>query len=121
MGKLGFKIKKSLLPFHMLFGRKHYRKAVKNLYAKTGAVIFAGDPKYIDRSAKLDVFGGGKIYIGDQTVITQETIILVHDYSIDCGMVAAGLADPDNESILVKDVHIGNNTFIGQRATILPG
>ncbi|MCC8195496.1 MAG: acyltransferase [Ruminococcus sp.] len=58
--------------------------------------------------------------IGEGSSITSQTIILTHDYSIDYGMIAAGL-ERTHEFKAVKSVKIGKNTFIGQRSIILPG
>jgi acetyltransferase-like isoleucine patch superfamily enzyme len=115
------KIKRKLLIISALFGKKHYMKKVISLYKKTNNVIFNGIPKYIDRNASLDCFGKGKIYIGSGSVITANSLILTHDYSIDCGLVSISENDNNYESIFYKDVVVGDNCFIGQRAIILPG
>lgn len=120
MGKILFKLKMKSLTLSMVFGKKHYMKRIVRIYRKAG-VVFDGKPKYIDRNAKLDIFGGAKIYIGEGSVITVDTTILTHDYSIDCGLVAVGKQNNEREAVFEKDVHIGKNTFIGQKSIILPG
>lgn len=89
-------------------------------YYKNNNVNFIGKPKFIAYHTKLDCTEG-KITIGDNSVITYGTIILTHDYSIEAGLVAINKQDKEYESKFVKDVTIGKNVFIGQRAIILPG
>lgn len=120
MKKITFKFRSKFLLLDSLLGNKHYMKTIVKLYKKVG-VIFDGKPKYIDRNAAIDCFSKGKIYIGDGSVITSNVLILTHDYSIDCGLKSIYKEDKNNESVLYKDVRIGKNTFIGQRAIILPG
>ena len=108
------------LTVSLLFGKKHYMKRIVKILTKAG-VIFDGTPKYIDRNAKLDIFGGAKIYIGEGSVITTDVTILTHDYSIDCGLVAINKQDKEREAVFEKDVHIGKNVFVGQKSLILPG
>ncbi|MGM9533875.1 MAG: acyltransferase, partial [Intestinibacter sp.] len=120
MKKIIFKIKQKLLIFSSLFGQKKYMKKIVKLYKKAG-VVFEGMPKYIDRNANLDIFGKGKIYVGRGSVITTGVTILTHDYSIDCGLVSIEKENKEYEAIYYKDVHIGNNTFVGQKCIVLPG
>lgn len=117
--KIIFKLRKSMLGLAMLFGQKHYMKSIVRMYKAVG-VSFAGMPKYIDKTAYLDCFMGA-ISIGSNSVITSNVLVLTHDYSIDCGLYSIDKHDKNNESLFIKDVAIGNNTFIGQRAIILPG
>ena len=59
----------------------------------------------ISMSAKLDKTNPAGIHIGTYSVITFGAAILTHDYV----------------NQLNRDVHIGNNCFIGAHAIILPG
>jgi acetyltransferase-like isoleucine patch superfamily enzyme len=59
----------------------------------------------ISMSAKLDKTSPHGIHIGTYTVVTFSAAILTHDYV----------------NQLNRDVHIGNNCFIGAHAIILPG
>ena len=120
MKKVFFKLRMKLLVVSMLFGKKHYMKRIVKILRKVG-VIFDGAPKYIDRNASLDCFGGAKIYIGEGSVVTTGVTILTHDYSIDCGLVAINKQDKEREAVFEKDVHIGKNVFVGQKSFILPG
>lgn len=120
MRSLVFRIKKKIVGFYKLFGDKSYMKHLIALYKKTN-VSFKGTPKYIAYNANLDCLSSGKIRIGDGAVITNDVIILTHDYSIECGLVAINKQDQMFESVFYKDVFIGDNVFIGQRSLILPG
>lgn len=120
MNKVLFKIIKSTLALSLFFGQRHYMKRLVRLYSKT-SIKFEGIPKYIDRNVSFDFFSQGKIYIGEKSVITNGVLILTHDYSIDCGLSSINMEDKKFESLFYKDVHIGKNSFIGQRAVILPG
>jgi len=59
----------------------------------------------ISMSAKLDKTNPQGIHIGTYSVVTFGAAILTHDYV----------------NQLNRDVHIGNNCFIGAHAIILPG
>ena len=59
----------------------------------------------ISTSAKLDKTNPQGIHIGTYSVVTFGAAILTHDYV----------------NQLNRDVHIGNNCFIGAHAIILPG
>ena len=69
----------------------------------------------------FDLIFPSKIHIGENTVIAKGSIILVHDYSIECGLECIGKNNQDYEVQFLKDVYIGNNCFIGARTFILPG
>lgn len=61
-----------------------------------------------------------RIHIGKNVVMSFDVCILVHDGSI---MQAAYARDKriQMHELILKDVYIGNNVFIGARTTILPG
>lgn len=56
-------------------------------------------------SAKLDKTNPGGLHIGTYTVVTFGAAILTHDYVNSAN----------------RDVHIGDNCFIGAHAIVLPG
>src|SRR5207247_5459421 len=64
-----------------------------------------GEGTAISGSAKLDKTNPRGIHIGKYTVVTFGAAILTHDYV----------------NRLNRDVHIGDNCFIGAHAIILPG
>ncbi len=114
------KLKKKTLTLKLLFSEKWYVKSA-NKYLKFIGIDLEGKVKWIARDVKLDLSNPSMIHIGNETVITSGVIILVHDYSIECGLVAIGKQDPIYESKFMKPVFIGNNVFIGHNAFIKPG
>lgn len=113
-------IEKKFLSLRYLFGTKCYCRGM-NKYLKHFGVNLTGKPKFVARDVKLDSTDPSKITIGDGCVITSKVTILVHDYSIECGLVAIGKQDPVYEAMFIREVKIGNNCFIGQNSFIKPG
>ena len=97
-----------------------YKKYSYSYFKKCG-IDFLGKPKYINYDVDFDLLAPEKIHIGENTVIAKQTVILVHDYSIECGLEAIGKNNRQYEVQFLKDVSIGNNCFIGARSFILPG
>lgn len=123
MGKLKLiklAIEKKFLTVRYLFGTKSYCKGM-NKYLKHFGITLDGNPKFVARDVKFDSSDPSKITIGEGSVITSKTTILVHDYSIECGLVAIGKEDPVYESLFIREVKIGKNCFLGQNCFIKPG
>lgn len=116
--KLAFE--KKMLSLRYLFGTNCYCKGM-NKYLKHFGIKLEGKPKFVARDVKFDSADPSKISIGNGSVITSKVTILVHDYSIECGLVAINKQDPIYESMSIRAVKIGNNCFIGQQAFIKPG
>jgi acetyltransferase-like isoleucine patch superfamily enzyme len=64
-----------------------------------------GEGSIISRSAKLDKTNPRGIHIGKYTAVAFGSAILTHDWVNNCD----------------RDVHIGDNCFIGAHSIILPG
>lgn len=80
-------------------------------------VEFTGRPEYIDYDARLDASGGLKIEKG--VVISTKVIILTHDWSF---LKRLKCTTPANyHKLAFKAVSIGENSFIGAGAIVLPG
>ena len=99
---------------------EHYRN-ISTYYFRECGVIFHGKPKYINYDVDFDLTKPGLIHVGNNTVITKGTTLLTHDYSIECGLVAIKKNRPDHEMQFLKEIHIGNDCFIGYKCIILPG
>ena len=99
---------------------KSYMKTY-NKYLRACGVDINGNIKFIHPSVYLDTGYASKIHIGDNCVMSVNTILLAHDFSLECGLSSVGLGDLNNEKKIVKDVYIGNNVFIGAGCIILPG
>lgn len=97
-----------------------YKKYSYRYFRKCG-IDFLGKPKYINYDVDFDLLAPNKIHIGENTVIAKQTIILVHDYSIECGLEIIEKSNSQYEVQFLKDVIIGKNCFIGARSFILPG
>lgn len=120
MKKLKRKIAKLQLLFAKKFNRKNYMKRY-NAYLRMAGVRISGNVKFIHPSVHVDMGYANHISLGDNCVISINSVILAHDYSLECGMTAIGRGDLRNEKKIVRDVHIGNNVFIGAGCVVLPG
>ena len=118
------KIKRKFAKLQLLIAKKLKLKSYMNVYnsylQKIG-VHLNGRVKFIHPSVHMDTGYAENLYIGDNFVISVNSIILAHDYSFECGMAAIGRGDLNNEKKFVRDVHIGNNVFIGAGCLVLPG
>lgn len=90
-------------------------------YLSKRGVHFHGRPNYISSSAYLDGQGLKDIEIGDEVVISREVMLLTHDYSIENALHAVGGGTVDRHLKLDGTISIGDNSFIGARASLLPG
>ena len=120
MRKLKRKIAKLQLLFAKKFQRKNYMKRY-NTYLSAAGVQVSGNVKFIHPSVYIDMGYANNISLGNNCVISINTVILAHDYSLECGMTAIGRGNPSDEKKFVRDVCIGNNVFIGAGCIILPG
>lgn len=118
------KIKRKIAKLQLLMAKKFHHKnymKIYNKYLRTAGVHMDGNVKFIHPSVHMDMGYANNIYLGDNCVISINSIILAHDYSLECGMTAIGLGDMNDEKKIVRDVRIGNNVFIGAGCIILPG
>lgn len=111
---------KGLLLLAKILHSKSYMK-LYNKYLEICGVDIKGTVKYIHSSVYIDTAYANHIHIGDNSVISVNSILLAHDFSVECGLNSIGLGDLQNEKSIVKDVYIGKNVFIGCGCVILPG
>lgn len=90
-------------------------------YLEKQGVQFHGRPNYIAHSAYFDGQGLDLITIGNEVVISREAMLLTHDYSIENALHSIGHGSEDRHLKLDGPITIGDNTFIGARASLLPG
>ncbi len=90
-------------------------------YFRDCGVVFDGKPKYINYDVDFDLTKPNMIFVGNNTVIAKGTILLTHDFSIECGLIAIEKTNPKYETQFLKEIHIGRDCFIGARSFILPG
>lgn len=91
------------------------------IFLKNRGVKFNGRPNYIASSAYLDGQGYRIINIGKDVVISREAMLLTHDFSIETALHAIGDGTEDRHLHINKPIVIGDNSFIGARASLLPG
>lgn len=92
-----------------------------NVWLKNQGIDFPGNAKYVHHTVSFDGVSYPNIHIGNNVVISRDTLILVHDFSIEAGMIAIGKNDKAGEAYYIKDVKIGENCFIGARCVLLGG
>ena len=90
-------------------------------YLKHIGVKFSGRPNYISSSAYIDGQGYSLITIGKDVVISREAMLLTHDFSIENALHSIGCGTEDRSKHLNLPIFIGDNSFIGARASLLPG
>ncbi|MCI6556926.1 DapH/DapD/GlmU-related protein [Schaalia hyovaginalis] len=88
--------------------------------AKAG-ITFTGRPNYIASNAYIDGQGYGLITIGEDVVISREAMLLTHDYAIETALHSIGRGTSDRSTKVDAGITIGRNSFIGARASLLPG
>ena len=89
---------------------------------KRSNVSVQGSPLWIAPSVYWDAKSPGVIEVQDQCVISEQVVLLTHDFSLDRYAKQHNLLE-DNGFELVKEspVVISRYAFIGIRAVILPG
>lgn len=93
-----------------------YMRIIMKAHETTG-VRFSGKPEYIQADAYLD--GSGGLTIAEGSVISTKVIILTHDWSF-LKRINTPSSSNYNERAF-KPVSIGENSFIGAGAIVLPG
>ncbi len=100
------------------FSEGLYKKTYKKFLKNHGMDIVL-DEYYIDPTAYFDNYDYSLIHIGHHVTISREVLFLTHDYSLYVGL---RIVDPKLVSgLFLKDIYVGDNCFIGARATLLPG
>ena len=104
----------------LLFKVRMHRSyiVVFKVYLRLKGVRFKSTPRYIGLNAFIDT--KGKVVLGRDIVISDEAVLLSHDYSINTINKANETFD-GVERVVVKNIQIGDYSFIGKRAIIMPG
>ena len=89
-------------------------------FLKSQGIKFIGRPNYIASNAYIDGQGYNYITIGKDVVISREVMLLTHDYSIENVLHYYGKGTENRTTKIDGSIYIGNNSFIGARASILP-
>ena len=115
--KIIFKIVLIFLKLIQIFSIKWYMYFYIILLKFIGVNI-TGKPKFLSTSIKYDLIS--KISIGNNVVISDDVILLTHDYSINTALIFLE-RNLSTDAYFAKDIIIGNNVFIGMGSVILPG
>lgn len=97
------------------------------LFLRKRGINFSGDISktgFIANNVDFDSLIYSKyITIGQKTIISSNVKFLVHDYSIGSAMRALNCNDVKDGKLphFIKEIKVGNNSFIGTRAILLPG
>lgn len=114
-------IESKTLRISKFLGNEYYRSKSLRYFNKLGVVYPNGLPKFINYDVDFDLTTPNLIYVGRGSVITKGSLFLTHDYTIECGLVAIGKENNDYEMQFLREIHIGDNCFIGAKSIILPG
>lgn len=114
MKRLLFYLLKTLAFISRTINTSWYMALIIRAHESQG-VVFNGKPEYIQQDAYLDPSGG--LTVEKDVVISTNVIILTHDWSF---LKRRKLSERKNVSAF-KPVVIGENSFIGAGAIILPG
>lgn len=131
-GKIIFQIKKHIKGFFVLGNvGKIYNIISFSGYmkAKTKYMISLGmkidtPQRYISSDAYFDGHDYSLIRIEKDVTISREVMFLTHDYSLGRAMKACGIQIQEGAvetPHFAKPISVGESTFIGARASILPG
>jgi acetyltransferase-like isoleucine patch superfamily enzyme len=115
--KIIFKIVLIFLKLIQIFSIKWYMY-IYIIMLKFIGVNVTGKPKFLSTSIKYDLIS--KISIGDNVVISDDVILLTHDYSINTALIFLD-RNFSTDAYFAKEIVIGNNVFIGMGSIILPG
>lgn len=89
-------------------------------FLKKIGVVVHGKPNYINYNVKFDSTDNySLIELNDHSVVTGNTLILTHDYSISHAFIGARNIDPHISK--KGKVIIGENAFVGANCIVLPG
>lgn len=81
-------------------------------------VHITGNPRFISTRIRIDEFN--LIHIGSNSVISENVVLLTHDYSCTNALRVKNRIFSGDISIH-KPIHIGSNSFVGLGVIILPG
>lgn len=118
--RIGLLLRGKTLRLWKFLSNEKYRD-VSYRYFRDCGIVFHGKPKYINYDVDFDLTAPGMIHVGENTVIAKGSILLTHDFSIECGLNTIGKTNTEYEMQFLKEIHIGKNCFVGARSFILPG
>ncbi len=90
-------------------------------FLRKHSVRFHGRSNYISSSVHFDGQELKSIQIGGEVVVSREVMLLTHDYSAENALYAVGGGTAGRHLKFDGTISIGDNSFIGARASLLPG
>ena len=122
MAKLANVLLRSAIPLLATFDVGLYMRAYTRYLRWIGLKI-EGTAKFISSDVYFDGSDYRLISLGDNVVISREVMFLTHDYSITAGLAAMGerIRRGEGELYVLRPITVGNDCFIGARASLLPG
>ena len=99
---------------------KLFTKLYYNFLKRRG-VNFNDCPNYISSKAYIDGQGYNIITIGKDVVISRDAMLLTHDYSIETALHSINKGTDKRTTHINNSITIGDNSFIGAKASLLPG
>ncbi len=102
-------------------------------WLKKHGMRFTGKPKWIANDVYFDGSDYSLITIGEGCTISRETMLLTHDYSVhtvlpelsnkvdENSYARLQVWDRQNKALIQRRIIIGNHSFVGARASLLPG
>ena len=108
--------------FNILSFNKYMTAKVKHM--KKIGINVESPQRYISSDVYFDGHDYSLINIEKDVVISREVMFLTHDYSLGRAMSACGIKiqeGAEKTPHFIKPIYIGESTFIGARASILPG
>ena len=115
---LGLPIRKKLNYVNVKYYMKWYTKYLKSIGVNIPSYNGIG---FIAPTVYFDGTDYRKIHIGENVTISMDVIILTHDFSIWNGLISIDKDWKNKRPHFIKNVKIGDNSFIGARTIILPG
>lgn len=92
-------------------------------YLKKCGIVIQGVPNYISPDVYFDGHDYSKITLSNGCVLSKEVLLLTHDYSIARGIEAlqGKTWEAGRVPHFLKEIYVGENSFIGARSMLLPG
>lgn len=100
---------------------KECAKKYQVYYYRMLGLDMTGMPRYISTDVYFDSYDYRRIHIGDKVTVSREVMFLTHDFSINNAFMATSEISGGGLKILLKDIYVGDNSFIGARTSLLPG
>lgn len=103
-----------------IVSQPRYMRLVTAIMRGAGIEI-KGQPLWIAPSVYLDNKEQGAITLGHRCVLSENVMLLTHDYSLDRYSEQMGIAPPEMQYGAKSSIRIGDYAFIGIRAIVMPG